>query len=241
MRHAVPLVLVVCLFAGSIQSGTGMGFGLFSVPLLSGALSPTDAVVLAAAIGTPLAAFVAWKQRSACDWGGAVRMGGTSVLTLPFGVVALKILSDSWLLCCIAVSVVLYIVAVRAGVRLRSTPAIQVGSGAASGVLGAATGMGGPPVIMALSAASPPAEVFRATLSVVVSLQGLAATALFVVAGLLAWPMWPYIAAGMTGALLGGFAGEALFRWLEKRAFDAAVQGVLLFTGVVAVANLVRI
>jgi hypothetical protein len=157
------LVITLVVATGAcIQSAVGFGLGLLAAPVL--ALYDTDLVPGPLLfVMVPLTVLVARRERSALDfhglrWAFVGRVPGTiagslAVASLPEG--GLAVLFGSLVLVAVALSV--------AGWTLHPTTGTLVTAGAASGFMGTATSIGGPPMALVYQRRSGPE--LRATLA----------------------------------------------------------------------------
>jgi hypothetical protein len=157
------VVITLVVAAGAcIQGAVGFGLGLLAAPVL--ALYDTDLVPGPLLfVMVPFTLLVARRERSALDfrgirWAFVGRVPGTiagslAVASLPEG--GLAVLFGSLVLVAVALSV--------AGWTLHPTPGTLVTAGAASGFMGTATSIGGPPMALVYQRRSGPE--LRATLA----------------------------------------------------------------------------
>lgn len=194
----IALATVIVAVGASIQGVMGFGLGLIGAPLLAlfePALVPGP--LLFAVL--PLTILVALRERGALDlhgvrWALVGRLPGTvagslAVASLPHGPLAILL----------GLVVIAAVVMSVAGWRLRPTTGTMLTAGMASGFMGTATSIGGPPMALVYQRHSGPQ--LRATL------------ALYFVIG------------GWLSLLMLALAGE--FRGAELRAGLVLLPGVL--------------
>jgi uncharacterized membrane protein YfcA len=141
---AATLVVVV---GACVQGSMGFGLGLLSAPLL--ALVEPDLVpgpVIFASL--PLSLLVAWRERASFDlgevrWAVTGRLPGTVA-----GAFAVAALPDRGLALLFGVVVLGAVGLSVAGWDVRPTAPTLVAAGAASGFMGTATSIGGPPIAL---------------------------------------------------------------------------------------------
>lgn len=156
------LVALTILLAAFVQGSTSMGFAMVSAPVL-GLLQPTLIPVLLLVLMIPLNAYVAWRERRhlswhAFSWISVGRFGGTFV--------------GLWILLLVTTQQLALLVGwatlVAALVALLS-PAFDLRrcgltlTGVVTGITETATGVGGPPLALALQHKSGP--VLRSTVA----------------------------------------------------------------------------
>jgi uncharacterized protein len=226
------LLLVTVTVGAAVQGSVGFGANLVAVPVVA----LVEAAALPATLTMwvlPLAVAMAVRERHGIDRRGALaivawRVPGTVVGALTVAMVSADTVSA------LAGAAVLVGVAVTAsGVSVPVNPASTAAAGVASGAMGTATSIGGPPVALLYQRHEGP--VLRSTLAVtfgaglVISLVGQAAVG--AVAGwhaLLALSLLPGTAAGLgiARALSGRLDGP----WLRP-----AVLTLAGITGLMAV------
>ena len=222
MSAGVALLCVgIAVVGAAVQASVGLGFGLLSTPIL--AMIDTDFVpggVLVAII--PLTLSVSIGSFSRIDHRGA----GLAVLGRVPGVIAGTIIavsvSDRWIAVLVALAV---LIAVALSVWLPSvavTPGRTVGAGAISGLMGTATGVGGPPMALLYQRSDP--EVVRATLSAYFAAGTVLSIAALTIAGDLGARQW------RLGVLLvpGVVVGLVASRWLRRHINGPRFRPLLL-------------
>ena len=209
------------LAAGIVYGFAGFGSALIFVPVGARILTPEAAVAAFALAGAGSLVTMlprTWPQadRPATAW-----MIAAALAAMPAGIWLLTRLDPvpvRWAICAL---VAVTLAAVIAGwtLRLGSGPAPRLSLGAAAGLLGGATGLLGPVVILTTLASGDEAARMRANLSSFLTILNAALLPMLWVQGALtAGAVW-------TGALLlplymaGTLVGTALFRPGAERAY----------------------
>ncbi|MDI2125935.1 TSUP family transporter [Yinghuangia seranimata] len=143
-------VASVVLVAAALQRATGLGFGLVAGPGLVVLLGPAAGVGASnAAAGAISAAGLAvtWRR---VRLRAMLPLVAAAVVTVPVGASLVRVLPEPALLAAIGAVVVAAVAVTAAGIRVRSLKGRRgaVAAGAASGVMNAAAGVGGPPVAL---------------------------------------------------------------------------------------------
>ena len=228
------LAALIFVVAGIAQAVTGFGLALAAMPLLVLFIHPEQAVMIAVAVGAVITA-IAWRrERAHVDMASARRLTGYGVLGLPFGLLALTLLSQRLLTVLVAVTVLTLVIATRLRLRIPSGPTAVGVAGVASGALLTATAMNGPPLVLVLQAAGHPARTFRATLQAVFCLQDLLALVAFAVLGSYDLVVAAGSLGGVVGVRVGWAIGERIFDRLRPQTFQRAVAGLLVVSALVA-------
>lgn len=157
------LVVGVAVLVGAIVQGSiGFGLNLIAAPVLAlvdPTLVPGPAIVIAFVFTLLLAV----RERRGIDlqgvrWAFYGRIPGSVA-----GALAVAALSPRALSLAIAAIVLLGVGITASGVRVSPTRRVLVGAGAASGLMGTASSIGGPPMAMALAGSA--GTAMRGTLS----------------------------------------------------------------------------
>lgn len=236
------VVASAAVFSGALLNGiTGFGFALLSIPVLLWALPPASVVFVVTALGTLTTAVIATRSRQAIDW----RVVG---LLLPGAVVGLWIGTSILgsvppetleLVANLAVIVFALLLARRTFGELRLSAPVLASAGALSGALTTSIGLGGPPTILALSAAGLAKDAMRSTLAAFFATNGVIGLALLLIRGLAGTNEVTRAAVLVLPSLMGLAIGSRLAERLTNRSYRLFALGVLIAMGVVGVASAV--
>lgn len=237
------LALWLLIFvSATLQSVSGFGYALFSVP------------ILAAVVGGPMAVSTVLITGTACDFAilgmrrrlprpvsvEVWRLALWSVPGMAAGAVLLAHLPARWL----QVFVALVVVAAVA-MRVRSAPSEEAvpsswaaGAGFTSGALSTSTSLGGPPTVLYLSRRNLTPHVMRDTL-VALSLARLPLSVIALAAAGVweVYPAWPVL---VVAAVAGQFVGTHLFHRFAASRYDKVVLLLLLVSALSASAAATR-
>jgi len=222
--------------AGLVRGFTGFGTALIFMPVATSVIDPALAILILVATGMavwPVLLPGAWRLADRRD---VAWMGAAALVAAPLGVAALGLVPEAALRWGVSVVAALTLAALVTGWRYAGRvgwPGLAC-VGAASGVLGGATGLGGPPAILFyLAGPSGVAQVrantilFLCVLDVAILANLVAQTAIggpaLALGALLAVP---YVATTLVG--------QALFRPGHARAYRAlayALIGGAILTG----------
>ena len=232
------VVAVVVAGAATVQLAAGFGFGLAAMPLLSIALDPHDAVVVALTLATLTNGFQAIAGRGRTDRGVAGRMLLGAAAGLPIGLLVFLRADDRWLGVLVGLAVLAAVVVIARGLDLRHAgPALDVGAGLLAGSLTMSVGVNGPPLVFVLQARQFDQQRFRATITTVFAVLDVISVAVFAVSGDLDGDTALAVAVSVPGLALGAAAGMALRRHLDADRFRRLVLALLVVAGISAVAT----
>ncbi len=227
------VVALVIAASGAVQLAAGFGFALASVPLLSIALSPHEAVIVALALATFTNAYQAYTGRGDTDRGVAGRMLAGAVLGLPVGLLVYRAADERVLGVLVGLAVIAAIVVTARGVDLRHVgPRLDLGGGLISGALTTSVGTNGPPLVFVLQARRFTPDPFRATITTVFFVLDVLSVAVFAATGEIDRDIVVAVAAALPGLALGAAFGIWLRQFLDPRRFGRLVLVVLLAAAV---------
>lgn len=217
------------LVAGIVYGFTGFGAALIFVPLASAVVGPEGAVLLMAVFGLPSLAVVLPRAWGLADRRATFVMLGAALVTLPAGLWLLVAAPEAplrWAMCGV---VAVTLAALLAGWRVEAepSPAARLAVGAGSGLLGGATGLTGPIVVLFHLSRGEGAALTRANTILFLTLLSVAMTLGLALRGLFdASTLW---AAALLAPLYAGgtAAGQALFVPTREQLYRRAAYGVI--------------
>lgn len=226
---AVAVAIGACL-----QGSVGFGFGTFAAPLLalvSRDLIPGPLLVLALV----LTILVALRDRASLDlrgvrWAVLGRLPGTAV-----GVAVVALLPDRGMTVLFGVLVLVACGLSLSGWRVEPTPPNLVIAGVASGIMGTATSIGGPPVAIVYQ--DSPGARLRGTLAGFFVVGAMVSVAGLAIAGELGTSELGGVAL-LVPPMLGGFALSAdAARYLDAGRTRTAVLAMSVVSSVMLLAR----
>lgn len=232
---ALPWLCAAALLAGAVYGFAGFGAALVFMPI-SVALVPPAMAVAAFAL-TALIALVTVVPRAwgAVDKPGLGQMLIGTFLGFPLGIWALRIWDGASIRLVVSVVVLATLAVLIAGWRMaaRPRPAARLGVGAATGLIGGATGVTGPVVILFNLGAGAPAQVTRANTLVFLTLcSGLLLGQLWLQGLLAPVAVWLGLVLMLPYAL-GTRIGQALFDPAAEGLYRRVAYGIIAAAGVV--------
>ena len=169
---ALPWLGAAAFLAGTVYGFTGFGAALVFMPISVALIAPAMAV--AAFALTALIALVTVVPRAwgAVDKPGLGQMLLGTMLGFPLGIWALRVWDGTLIRLAVSAVVLLTLAVLVAGWRMaaRPRPAARLGVGSATGLIGGATGVTGPVVILFNLGAGAPAAQTRANTLVFLTL-----------------------------------------------------------------------
>lgn len=231
----LPWLCAAALLAGTVYGFAGFGAALVFMPISVGLVPPAMAV--AAFALTALVALVTVVPRA---WGavdqralGQMLLG--TMIGFPLGIWALRVWDGASIRLAVSVVVLVTLAVLVAGWRMaaRPRPAARVGVGAATGVIGGATGVTGPVVILFNLGVGAPAAQTRANTLVFLTLcSGLLLGQLWVQGLLSAVAIWLGVVLMLPYAV-GNWIGQALFDPAAERLYRRVAYVIIGASGLV--------
>ena len=232
-------VAAVVLAAAVLQSVSGFGFALISVPLLAMLIGAKDAVA-AASLFSLSSAFVQFgRTRRSVRWPVAGRLTAGAMAGMPLGLVILLAVDEQVLRGLIAVAVLVMVAVLATGIRPRGEGALlDIGAGFVSGVLNTSVSTNGPPLVLALQTREFKPPEFRATISATFVASNVVGVALFAVSGRYTADALTASVIGIPTLVIGWVLGARVARHFPPRRFRSLVFGLLVATSLSALVSL---
>ncbi len=210
------------LVAGLVRGFSGFGSALVLAPALSALYGPPAAVPVAVAMELALAVPFVPPATRRVEWRQIGALAAGALVAVPLGAQVLVASDPDALRWTISTIVLAFVAIIAFGWRYpgRPTTAATAATGAVSGVLNGATGMGGPPVIFYYLSGTESAPRMRASFIVFLAWVDLLAVGSYMLDGTLTRSLAllalllaiPYVGAAGVGARLFRFASEAFYR-----------------------------
>ncbi len=228
----------VAIFAASFtQVIAGFGFGLLSVPLMTLAIAPRQAVIVSTLVGVGVTTWQAIHLRADVDRAIAKHLVISAYIGMPVGLAIYSWVPERALQISLGVMVMIFVVVL--GLRIDvSKPgrSLEYGAGFVSGVLNTSLSTNGPPLVFALQARQLSAARFRATISAVFAFSNVFAITLFIASGkinrdgvITAAIAFPAMAVGQVlGFPVRKHVDGERFRWLVLALLTVAGASVII-------------
>jgi uncharacterized membrane protein YfcA len=240
---AVELSVVAgaVFFASFVQVLAGFGFGLLSVPVMTLAISPREAVVVSTLVGITVTTWQAWHFRRDAVLPLSRRMVAAAYAGMPLGLWVFVSVGEDTLRIVLGSAILVSVVLLARGLNLHHVgPALDVSAGFISGVLNTSVSTNGPPLVFTLQARQLPPAAFRATIVRVFAWSAIAALVLFVAAGKVTHD--GLVAAGfaLPAMWLGQLAGFPFRRHFHAARFRVLVLVLLALAAVSTIVAALR-
>ncbi|HEX3862642.1 MAG TPA: sulfite exporter TauE/SafE family protein [Stellaceae bacterium] len=229
----------VLLSAFAVRSAAGFGAGLIAIPMLAFVL-PVSTAVSIATVFTTLSSIQQisreWRQIA---WRQFMTIFFYSMVGVGLGLYFIKLLNEDLMRCLLGIFMVLYSIhALRATDTSRFLPkqwhgVLGAGVGIVGGLLSALFGAGaGPVYVVYFDILRLEKAVFRATMSAVVVLGGVARIVGYGTYGFYGPSTVALLALGIPVVIIGSWLGDRIVYRLSARSFSRFVAAIILLSGI---------
>lgn len=239
METDLAIGLLIALVGGLVRGTTGFGAAMVMTPALSLVIGPRAAVPVTLLLETFAALPMLPAAARIARWRVLAPISAAALLTVPLGVWLLAGASPTRLRTAIALTVIVFSLALLSGRRYHGAPRLttSLALGALSGTMLGATSIGAPPIILYLLSGPDPAAVTRASLTLYVVLISAAGLVVLGFGGLLdavtlryaGWLAVPFAAGVIIGSRLFSRLSDLRFRQFTMVFMLLVAVGVLIF------------
>ncbi len=217
-------LIFAAFLAGSVRGFAGFGTGLIYLPIAAQFLSPVWAIITVVVFDIAGPMMIAPKAIKDVHVPDLRRLMLGVALGLPVGLVLLYSVAPEVFRYSVSIVSFAMLICLMGGYRYRGalTAPLVTGTGVMGGILGGASGIPAPPVILLYMASALPAAVVRATTTLYLLGYDLILMAMFLSTGRLEWaPLWIGVVLAVPNAL-GNLTGAAIF----KPGYERLYRGV---------------
>ena len=233
MSETLLIAMLIALMGGIVSGLAGFGFGLVTVPLLLMLYPPAtvttvgSSLVLASGWIVLLSTWRTVQVRTL----GALIPGAT--IGVFIGTVLLRALEPAVLKLIAGVVVVLFAVSVLRGWRIDAVhhPLAAPLAGLASGTLSTSTGMSGPPVVLLFTTRQYDMQQFRGSITAYFYYVNFIGLSVLILRGIVGWEQLEIALRLLPAAIIGGFIGRRVLRYVSQAQFRRITLLMLLVTG----------
>ncbi|GHG38578.1 sulfite exporter TauE/SafE family protein [Paracoccus sp. KCTC 42845] len=210
------------------------GITLAAVPLISIALSPTEAVVITILLQCMIGLRDLPVLRHLVARTTLVTLSVGALIGTPLGLMTLYALSADTMRVVIAIIVLLALLALIRQVRVKPGPRRALAAGVLSGLFSGMAAMPGPPAVAYLLGTSTPAVQTRATLIIFFFITSLFTLPGLWVQGMLGQPTLLMAVGSFPLLMIGTHLGGWVFRQLGEGRYEKAAIAMLAATAILA-------
>jgi uncharacterized membrane protein YfcA len=225
--------------AFTVRSAAGFGAGLIAIPMLAFILPVSTAVSVATVLTTLSSVQLVSREWRQIAWGKFAVIFLYSMVGIGLGLYFIQLLNEDILRKCLGVFLILYSIRALWTVDpARSVPkrwhgALGAGVGIVGGLFSALFGAGaGPIYVVYFDILRLEKAVFRATMSAVVLLGGLARIVGYESYGFYGRSTLTLLAVGLPVAIIGSWLGDRVVYRLSPRSFSRLIAAIILLSGV---------
>lgn len=227
MQYLVPLLVsaLALLFGSAVEAATGYGVAVVALPVMDLAF-PSHMPALLILLGPPLIALMVGIERSYIDAPAVVQVSSGLIFGTVLAIPVLALVSGRplrLLFGCATLAALVPLTVMRSG--MVRTPPRSFAAGLASGFMGTATGISGPPLAVVFAHERGP--TVRSTLGVIYGVGSAFSIGALLLAGRIdTTDLW--LAVLLTAPVVAGFgAGRLLLRRVSRRLLHFAVLAVV--------------
>jgi len=240
------IVVSLIFAAGSfVQTIAGFGSALVIMPLLTYYIGIQSAATVMALVGGAVIATVLYQNWGGLRWGDALLLLSGSVIGIPLGTYALKVLPSAPVIALLGVMLLAYGsysllagtpaagVAVIAGAERWSLRRVAAAwaVGLSAGCLGGAYATDGPPLVIYGSVKRWPKDAFRSILQACFLVDGILIIVCHGAGGLMSRDVFTYSLYGIPGMVAGLLAGSLLDKRINHALFQRILLAAITFLG----------
>jgi uncharacterized protein len=230
------VIALICAVGAFVQSISGFGYALLSIPLISTITSVTQAIVIVTIASLLNTISVTWTNRAGIVWPIVRRVVAASILGMPIGFWVLETTGDRLLKVITGVTVLILALLILRGVRVaKPSNTADVIAGFLSGILTMSTGTTGPPIVIGLHGRALSPTSFRGTIVSIFMVIGVLSLGLFIYAGKVdreSVVAAAYVIPLQIGATL---IGSRVAKRVSPERFEKLVIGLLMASAVSAI------
>lgn len=233
MSETLLIAMVIALMGGVVSGLAGFGFGLVTVPLLLMLYPPATVTT----VGSSLVLASGWIVLLSTWRTVQVRTLGALVPGATIGVfmgtVLLRALEPALIKLIAGVVVILFAVSVLRGWRIDAVhhPLAAPLAGLASGTLSTSTGMSGPPVVLLFTTRQYDMQQFRGSITAYFYYVNFIGISVLILRGIVGWEQLEIAFRLLPAAIIGGFIGRRVLRYVSQSQFRRITLVMLLLTG----------
>lgn len=232
------LIFVIAVASGFLQSMSGFGYSVVSMTTLPLMISPLSATTVSGVVGNLQSIVLTWNNRKHIRYKVTVIPLIASSL---FAWIAITLMAQhdtaqyKQILGVFLIFIALYLLFFNDKIKIRATVFTGIVTGIISGVANGLFGMGGPPAVMYMMAATDTKEEYLSTIQFFFLISGLANTVARIANGALTQDIFYVCLLSILGMLVGGFLGAKMFNKLTQEQVGKFVYGFMMVMGLVIV------
>lgn len=230
------LIFIIAIASGFLQSMSGFGYSVISMTTLPLLISPMSATTVSGVVGNLQSLVLSWKNRKSIRFKVTIIPLITSIVFAWLAITFMSQRPDSEykrILGIFLIFIALYLLFFNNKFKIKATLTSGLITGVVSGVANGLFGMGGPPAVMYMLAATDTKDEYISTIQFFFLMSGLANTIARISNGALTEQVFVLCIVSVGGMLIGGFLGTKLFRKLSQEQVGKFIYGFMMVMGLV--------
>lgn len=229
------LIFMIASASGFLQSVSGFGYSVVSMSTLPMLMTPVSATTISGIVGNLQSIVLSFKMRHHIRYRVLVIPLAVSILSAWTAISIMQTRPSSEykrILGIFLILIALYLLFFNHKIKIRANLLTGVITGLISGAANGLFGMGGPPAVMYMMAATKNKEEYLSTIQFFFLMSGLANTAARIWNGALTQEVMKLCLISIAGMLLGGLAGSKVFKKLSQEQLGKFVYGFMMVMGI---------
>ena len=239
--HILIFAAFIVLLAAFVRTVSGFGYALLATPLLTFIFEAKSVVVMNVILGIFTSVLLSLQKRRHIDIRRVAFMGLGSIFGIPIGTYLLLILEPSIIKLAIAVLVIPFSVLLLLGhsYQFKRDNLVCGVAGLISGILGASTSLGGPPVVLLLLNQGLVTERFVGTLAAYFLFIGIASIGAFSSLGMVTTDLLIRVAVLLPALFVGTYLGSKILPRINADLFRRIVSSLVSITAIVIIVSVI--
>lgn len=230
-------ILLLAAGASLVQRTTGFGFGIFIMTMLPFLMnSYAEATTLSGLLALTTSIIAAWKYRRMVTWKRLIPILSAFLIISTLSICLLARIDDSTIrkiLGGVLIAVSIYFSFFSRRIRFGTTFPYQIGAGTVSGAMGGFFGMHGPPAVLYFISSETDKEHYMGMIQTYFVITNAMMTIVRAGNGYLTADVGGKYLVGITGVVLGSFAGSWLFDKIPGKIFPYIVYSYIGISGII--------
>ncbi|MCM3570308.1 sulfite exporter TauE/SafE family protein [Neobacillus mesonae] len=221
----------IILTASILQTSTGFGFSIMATPFLLLIFQPKEAVQINLILSLVISISLIWKIKSDVNVKLLKRFIMGSIVGVPFGILIFMSINLNAFKLIVSILLLVLTMLLIFNFKVRSTNGRDLIVGGFSGLFTTSIGMPGPPILLYLTGTDTEKGKLRATtlaFYLFIYFISLFTQIIFTGTDLVIWKSSLH---ALPLVLLGLFAGQIIFKWINQRIFKIFTYILLSCTG----------
>lgn len=225
------ILVTIVLMASILQTCTGFGFSIISMPFLFLIYQPHTAVQINLILSLLISIIMIFKVKKEVDKIILVRLLKGSVIGIPLGIGIYAYLNIDLIKVIVSLVIIFLTVCLLLKVKINQTKGRDFLIGGISGLLTSSIGMPGPPLLLYFSGAGKAKEMIRNTTLAYYLCIYFVSLVIQMVIGSTNKEVLNSSLVSLFPLAIGILLGQWIFTWINQKTFQIITYIMLIFTG----------